>query len=84
MSKRIPAKLLKAYFIVAEHMNEDPQMVETKHYFHRTKKYAFFVGAGRLNKDGWLPGEKSRSPPSSYLGPGASATQGSRPFLFPL
>ena len=56
--KAIPAKLLKAYFIAAEHMNEDPQMIETKHYFHRTKKYAFFVGAGRLNKDGWLPGEK--------------------------
>jgi hypothetical protein len=55
--KSIPAKLLKAYFIAAEHMNEDPRVTETKHYFHRTKKYAFFVGAGRLNKNGKLPGE---------------------------
>ena len=56
--KPIPEKLLGAYFHVAEGMDKDPDMTETKHYFHRTKKYAFFVGAGRLDKDGWLPGEK--------------------------
>lgn len=56
MSKRIPQKLLDAYFKVAETMF-DPKILETKHYFHRTKKYAFFVGAARLDDKGKLPGE---------------------------
>lgn len=52
----IPEKMLKAYFIVAERMNEDGEMASSVHAFHRTKKYAFFVEAMRLDENGSLPG----------------------------
>lgn len=50
--------MLKAYFKVAENMEEYPDVDETNHFFHRTKKCAFFVGARRLDKDGFMPEEK--------------------------
>ena len=58
MSKPITDKILGAYFHVAESMNGDEYMTSSKHYFHRTKKYAFSVMAERLDEDGYLPGEK--------------------------
>lgn len=50
-------KMLRAYFKVAETMNQDDYVSESSHCFHRTKKYAFFVEARRLNEDGYLPEE---------------------------
>jgi hypothetical protein len=54
---KILDKLQKAFFIVGDHM-ADEEMFETRHFFHRTKKLAFFVGATRLDGEGYLPGEK--------------------------
>jgi hypothetical protein len=47
-------KMLKSYFKVGEAMNKDEQISMSSHCFHRTKKYAFFVEARRLNDDGYL------------------------------
>jgi len=60
----IQDKILKAYFHVAEKMGEDKDLTKTVHFFHRNKKYAFFVGAERLDEDGWLPGEKQAAKPT--------------------
>ena len=53
-------KLIKAFFYVADKIASDDELVETKHYFHRTKKYAFYVGAQKLDENGYLPGEKEQ------------------------
>lgn len=53
----IKDKMLRAYFRVAEHIDEDTSITATKHYFHRTKKNVFAVVAERLDKNGLLPGE---------------------------
>lgn len=50
-------KMLKAYFHVAEGMDEDKAMRTCARCFHRTKQYAFFVEARRLDADGYLSGE---------------------------
>jgi hypothetical protein len=49
--------MLRAYFKVAEKVGEDTAIVKSASLFHRNKKYAFFVEARRLDKDGNLPGE---------------------------
>jgi len=56
---KITEKMLKSYFRVAEKMNQDEggAMSACAHAFHRTKKYAFFVEAKRLNEDGFLTDE---------------------------
>lgn len=54
---RITEKMLRAYFIAVENLKQDPVMVASAHYFHRTKKFAFSVKAERLNEKGLLPGE---------------------------
>jgi hypothetical protein len=50
-------KMLRAYFKVAEKVGEDTAIVKSASLFHRNKRYAFFVEARRLDKDGNLPGE---------------------------
>lgn len=50
-------KMLKAYFYVAKKMDEDGAMTRCSRLFHRNKKYAFFVEARLLDKDGYLNGE---------------------------
>ena len=55
---KITEKMLKAYLSVAESMNQDKDMATCARFFHRTKKCAFCVEARRLDKDGWLPGER--------------------------
>ncbi len=57
MSRTIPAKMLKAYFHVAEVAQEHSSIVSARRIFHRTKKVAFSVVAEKLDKDGLLPGE---------------------------
>ncbi len=54
---RIIDKMLKAYFHVAETIQQRPLVTSSKHYFHRTKKVAFSVMAEALDADGFLPGE---------------------------
>ena len=51
-------KMLQSYFHTAEEMNTDEQMTRCARCFYRTKKVAFFVEARRLDKDGYLQGEK--------------------------
>ncbi len=55
---RIIDKMLKAYFHVAETMNEEGRLLSVKTLFHRTRKVAFSVVAEKLNKAGLLPGER--------------------------
>ena len=57
--KSIPEKMLKAYFAVAEALNQDKEMTSSAHYFHRTKKHAFSIKAERLGPNGRLPGEEA-------------------------
>ena len=54
---KITEKMLKAYFAVAESMNQDKDMTTCARFFHRTKKCAFCVEARRLDEDGWLTDE---------------------------
>lgn len=54
---RIIDKMLKAYFHVADGMDKDKGAQSWAASFHRNKKYAFFVEARRLDKDGYLVGE---------------------------
>jgi len=53
----VRAKMLHAYFRATEALLNNPSVTGVREAFHRTKKYAFFIDARRLGKDGLLPGE---------------------------
>lgn len=54
-------RMAKAYETVTASMKEDSVMTRCARLFYRNKKYAYFIEARRLDKDGYLVGEHKPS-----------------------